>query len=78
MQSWRLRLIACDGSTPPTGALIKRLAIASAPLLPMLFGLFWLPLTLFAAAYGWALIDRDGMTWHDRLTSTRPVLDPPK
>ncbi len=78
MQSWRLRLVDEHGHIPPTPKLLARLAYATAPLALMAFGIFWLPLGLFALGYVWVLFDRDGLAWHDRLSATRPAVEQPR
>lgn len=61
MQAWRLRIQNSDGS-------LIRLPQA----LLRFFGAL-LSLLCFGAGYGWMLIDRDRMTWHDRLSSSQVV-----
>ena len=78
MQSWRLRLVDGDGNIPPTSRLFARLALASVPLSLMAFGIFWVPLGLFALGYIWILFDPDGLSLHDRLSATRPVVEAPR
>lgn len=59
MRPWRLRVVATDGGTPTRRALWLRYAMGSVSLL--LGGLgFW-----------WAWIDRERLTWHDRVSGTR-------
>jgi uncharacterized RDD family membrane protein YckC len=65
MLAWRLRLVAAADGGPVT------LRQASARFFAAL--LSWLPA---GAGYLWALVDRDGLTWHDRLSGTRLVLEP--
>jgi uncharacterized RDD family membrane protein YckC len=59
MQSWRLQLEREDGSRPGVGAATIRFFAAI---------LSWLPLGL---GFWWQLWDREGLTWHDRLSGTR-------
>lgn len=59
MRPWRLQLVDLSGDVPATGALWRRYAMASLSLLPVGLG-FW-----------WAWIDRDRLTWHDRISRTR-------
>ena len=61
MRSWRLRLIADDGGSVSVGRALRRFAAAFVA---------WLPL---GAGVLWQYIDRDGLTWHDRLSGTRLV-----
>lgn len=59
MQSWGLRLETIDGGKP--GVLRASLRFFCAIL-------SWLPAGL---GFWWALWDRDGLSWHDRLSGTR-------
>lgn len=59
MRPWRLRLVADHGGALSTAALWQRYAIGSVSLLLAGIG-FW-----------WAWIDRDRLTWHDRVSGTR-------
>lgn len=61
MQAWRLRIQNSDGST-------IRLPQAVLRFFGALFSLLCLGL-----GYGWMLVDRDRMTWHDRLSSSLVV-----
>jgi len=58
LQSWRLRIETADGSKPgfATASLRFFAAIIS-----------WLPAGL---GFWWQLWDKDGLTWHDRLSGT--------
>ena len=59
MRPWRIYVTAADGTRPSWRALLLRFAVGTASLL--LGGLgFW-----------WAWIDRDRLTWHDRVSGTR-------
>lgn len=62
LRTWRLKVTAGDGRSPVDWrrALLRALAAQ----------LSWLALGL---GYLWALWDRDGLTWHDRLSGTRVV-----
>ncbi len=61
MRPWKLRLAGADGLRPSLRALSKRYAVGTVSLL--LGGLgFW-----------WAWLDRDRLTWHDRISGTRLV-----
>ncbi len=64
MQSWGLQLETASGqrATVTTATLRFIAAIVS-----------WLPLGL---GFAWQLWDRDGLTWHDRLSRTRLVYYP--
>lgn len=59
MQSWRLRIETDDGQKPGVAQSSIRF-----------FGaiLSWLPAGL---GFWWQFIDRDELTWHDRLSGTR-------
>ena len=59
MQSWRLRLETASGGRPGIGASTVRFLSAI---------LSWLPLGL---GVWWQLWDREGLSWHDRLSGTR-------
>ena len=61
MQSWGLQLETMDGKRPT-------LAAASIRFLAAL--LSWAPAGL---GFLWQLWDRDGLTWHDRISGTRIV-----
>lgn len=64
MRPWRLRVTAANGHAASVAALIGRYAVGSVSLLLAGIG-FW-----------WAWIDRDGLTWHDRVSGTRMVREP--
>ena len=59
MQSWRLQIETMEGSRPDVGAATLRFFAAI---------LSWLPLGL---GFLWQLVDRDQLSWHDRLSGTR-------
>lgn len=59
MQSWRLQLELPDGGRPGIGRATLRFFGALLSCLPCGLG-FW-----------WQLWDRDGLSWHDRLSGTR-------
>jgi len=66
MRAWRLQTVKSDGSPMDWISSAKRfLAVL----------LSWASLGL---GYLWMLIDKDKMTWHDRLSATRVVLLPKK
>lgn len=64
MQSWRLRIESLEGGKPSLAAASLRFfgAIIS-----------WLPAGL---GFWWQLWDRDGLSWHDRISGTRLVYYP--
>jgi uncharacterized RDD family membrane protein YckC len=64
MRPWQLHLRTTSGELPSWSALWKRYAVGTVSLLCGGLG-FW-----------WALFDRDGLTWHDRLSGTRLVRVP--
>ncbi len=64
MQSWGLQLQTDAGGVPSIAAASLRFVTAL---------LSWLPLGL---GFAWQLWDRDGLTWHDRLSHTRLVYYP--
>ena len=63
MRPWRLRVTAADGGSAPVAGLARRYAIGSVSLL------------LAGAGFWWAWVDRDRLTWHDRLSNTRMLRD---
>lgn len=64
MQAWRLRVQQPSGASISWRQAMLRLGGASVSLLAC------------GAGYWWALFDREGCTWHDRLSGTRVVLLP--
>ena len=66
MQSWRLRIETPAGGRPGFGAASVRFFAAI---------LSWLPAGL---GFWWQLWDKDGLTWHDRLSATRLRHYPPE
>lgn len=64
MVAWRLRVVREDGSPLSWQDAVVR-ALAAVP--------SWLAL---GAGFWWSVFDRDGRTWHDRLSGTRLVLLP--
>ena len=64
MQSWRLQLEKQDGGEVTLGAASIRFFAAL---------LSWAPAGL---GFLWQLWDKDGLTWHDRLSNTRLVYYP--
>ena len=59
MRPWRLQVVDLSGQVPATTALWRRFAMATLSFLPAGLG-FW-----------WAWLDRDRLTWHDRVSGTR-------
>ena len=64
MQSWRLQLKTLDGEKPGVAAATMRFFAAL---------LSWAPAGL---GFLWQLWDKDGLTWHDRISKTRIVYYP--
>jgi len=62
MRAWRTLLLRADGEPLTRIDALRRLAFATLTLLPAGLGLWWV------------LFDRDGLSWYDRLSDTRPVL----
>jgi uncharacterized RDD family membrane protein YckC len=62
MRAWRTRLLRFDGGNLTSADALRRLLLAALTLAPAGLGLLAL------------LFDRDGLTWYDRLSRTRPVL----
>ncbi len=62
MRAWRLKLLTEQGEPP--GWRQSSIRVAAAFVSALALGL----------GYLWMLFDRDGRTWHDRLSSTRLVL----
>lgn len=59
MQSWGLRIETADGSRPTAGQCAMRFFAAI---------LSW---AVLGAGFWWQLVDREGLSWHDRLSGTR-------
>lgn len=84
MRPWRLRVVGAEGRPAAFAALAKRYAWAT---LPAFVGLelaallpwptpdapFWVAGALALAGWLWALVDRDHLPLHDRLSGTRFV-----
>jgi uncharacterized RDD family membrane protein YckC len=66
MQAWRLKVESQDGSTITIKQCALRLAGAA------------LSIGLFGLGYWWIWIDKDGLSWPDRLSGTQVVLLPKK
>ena len=61
MRPWRLRVVDAQGASAGARALWLRYAVGGVSLLLAGLG-FW-----------WAWIDRDRLTWHDRISKTRMI-----
>lgn len=66
MQSWGLRVQAPDGRLPSVQAASLRFIAAI------------LSLACLGAGFLWQLVDRDKLTWHDRISDTRLMYYPKK
>lgn len=64
MQSWRLQLETRDGSQPTFAVATLRFFAAL---------LSWLPAGI---GFLWQLVDKEKLTWHDRISKTRIVYYP--
>lgn len=64
MQSWGLQLETRDGRIPSAATASLRFLAAIVSLIPLGLGFLW------------QLIDKDKLTWHDRLSKTRLVYYP--
>lgn len=62
MRAWRLKLLSRDGGK---ASLQQALVRCTGALLSIL---------VLGLGYLWVLIDRDGLSWHDRLSGTRLVM----
>jgi uncharacterized RDD family membrane protein YckC len=62
MRAWRIQVVRTDGQPLSMGNALRRLIAAI---------LSW---GVFGCGFFWALIDREGRTWHDRLSGTRLVM----
>ena len=59
MQSWGLRIETPQGTAPSLSQCSLRFVTAIVS---------WIP---FGLGYLWQLVDREGLSWHDRLSGTR-------
>jgi len=62
MRAWRVKLICANGAPITWRVAIIRFAAAC------------LSVASLGLGFAWAAIARDKLTWHDRLSGTRPVL----
>ena len=62
MRAWRLKLLRADGGSVTWRDAFKRHLAAL------------LSLLIFGLGFLWMLVDREGLTWHDRLSDTRLVV----
>lgn len=65
MQTWRLRIVAGNGQPPELRRLMLR------------YFLSWPSLLLYGAGLLWALVDRERLFLHERLSDTRLICVPP-
>ena len=63
MRAWGMRLVRADGAGLERADALRRLGWAAVSLLPLGLGLVW------------CLFDREGLSWHDRMSSTRLELE---
>lgn len=63
MRSWRLRLVSLDGGAVHWRQALLRWCAAWVAWLPAAVGIFW------------QYRDADGLTWHDRWSGTRVVIE---
>ncbi len=61
LRTWKLRLVAHDGSSVTWPQATQRFALASVS---------WL---CFGLGFLWVLVDREKLAWHDRFSGTRLV-----
>ena len=64
MRAWRLQLTTAEGASLTRGVAIIRFLCAC------------VSAGALGAGFFWALIDRDRLTWHDRMCGTRMLLRP--
>ena len=64
MRAWRLRVVGPGGAAVRWPAALARFFSAA---------LSWLAL---GAGFWWSLVDRDRLTWHDRISNTRLIRVP--
>ena len=62
MRAWRLMVVRNDGNRLQLRDALARFAAAA---------LSW---TAVGAGFLWSLLDREKLTWHDRLSGTRLVI----
>jgi len=65
MRAWKVRVCRDDGTNLSWRRAALRFGAA---------GLSWL---LFGLGFLWMLVDKDALTWHDRLSATRLVVTVP-
>ena len=63
MKPWRAYVVGLDGGRAPLGKLWLRYAVG------------FVSLALAGLGFWWAWVDRDRLTWHDRLSRTRFIRD---
>ena len=64
MKAWRIRVVALDASS------------VDWPRAALRFVASWLSLLPAGLGYWWALVDRERLCWHDRLSGTRVIRAP--
>lgn len=65
MQTWGLKIVRADGAPPEPARLVLRYVLS------------WPSLLFYGAGLAWALVDRDRLFLHDRLSGTRIIVAPP-
>lgn len=66
MRAWRIRVVTIEGNCIGWRRALARFAFATVS---------WIAA---GAGFWWSLFDREGLTWHDRMSATRLVHTPPK
>ncbi|MEW6165191.1 MAG: RDD family protein [Pseudomonadota bacterium] len=65
MQTWKLKIVAIDGTPPRRRQLLLRYLVG------------WFGILFYGAGLLWAFADRDRQFLHDRLAGTRIIFVPP-
>ena len=66
MQAWKMRLIGSNDETITLKQCFIRIVSS------------WLSLAALGLGYLWCLWDKEGKTWHDKLSNTELILEPKK
>ena len=64
MQTWRIRIVNSEMESISYNQAYKRLSFAI------------LSFACFGLGYLWVLIDKDGLSWHDKISKTQLILQP--
>lgn len=70
MRAWRLRLVTGNGEDSLTPVSLRRALLR--------FAAAWLSLLPAGLGFWWALIDKQRLCWHDRISGTRLIMLPKK